>query len=79
MYYIKAAKQGHAIAKCNLGSFYFNGDGVEKDLKKAAEWFEQAKQGHADAQYNLGVCYEHGGGVPQDLNQPRIGMRKPRI
>lgn len=33
---------------------YFTGEGIERDEKKAIEWFEKAAaQGNADAQANL--------------------------
>ena len=43
---------------------YYKGEGVEKDSKKAIEWYEKAaSQGFAKAQYNLGVMYDNGYGV----------------
>jgi len=37
----KAAKQGYANAKCNLGWCYISGTGVEKDEKKTVEWYQK--------------------------------------
>lgn len=49
-----------------LGVQYMQGQGVEKDDKKAIYWFrEAADQHYAPAQYNLGVLYENGIGVRQ--------------
>jgi TPR repeat protein len=63
----QAAAQGHADAQYNLGQCYHNGDGVPKDMAKAAEWCgKAAAQGDAKAQYNLGDCYYNGDGVPED-------------
>jgi TPR repeat protein len=54
----------------NLGVRYETGDGVSKDLGKAAELFQKAAdQGFADAQYDLGVLYEMGQGVPKDFGK----------
>ena len=42
-------------AKYSLGMMYFTGTGVEKDMKRAFEYFAKAAdKGHAKAQYNLG-------------------------
>ena len=50
----------------NLGSMYYNGDGVKQDYSKAGEWYEKAaKQEDAIAQYNLGRMYQNGQGVEQ--------------
>ncbi len=49
---------------------YASGEGVPKDLGKAAELFQKAAdQGDLKAQYNLGVCYASGEGVPKDLGK----------
>ena len=44
-----------------LGCCYGDGEGVEQDYAKAAEWLKKAaEQGHPRAQYNLGpsLCNE---------------------
>ena len=42
--------QGHATAQMSLGACYEDGEGVEKDLNKAIEWYTlAAKQGNEDA------------------------------
>ena len=42
----------------DLGMIYFNGLGVEKDYKKAAQYFAKAaRKGHAQAQLNLALMY----------------------
>ena len=49
---------------------YQNGYGVEKDYKKAFEWFfKSAEQGNSFGQYNLGVMYQNGCGVEKDLKK----------
>ena len=46
---------------------YYLGKGIEKNYKKAFEWYEKvASQGFADAQYNLGNMYYYGEGVEKD-------------
>jgi TPR repeat protein len=62
------ADLGDAVAQFNLGSLYYHGDLVPKDLFKAAELYQKAAdQGHASAQYHLGRLYHFGQGVPKDL------------
>ena len=49
------------------GVRYLNGDGVPKDMAKAAEYFEKAaKQGYKEAQCVLGHLYYWGKGVPRN-------------
>ena len=62
-----AETQQHAYAQYFLGRMYAQGQGVDKDPAKAAEWYRKAaEQGVADAQYRLGALYETGEGVPLD-------------
>jgi len=66
----KSADQGYGSAQNNLGVVYENGQGVSKDLGRAAELYQKAAdQGNASAQKNLGVLYENGQGVPKDLGR----------
>ena len=51
---------------------YEKGRGVEKDDKKACEWYlKAAEQGHEDAQFNLGLGYAIGLGVEKDNKKAR--------
>ena len=44
-----------------------NGQGCERNEKKAFEWYHKAaKRGHSLAQYNLGILYGKGAGVAQN-------------
>ena len=53
-----AAMKGDAAAQCQMGLFYMNGIGVDRDEDKAVEWLKKAAaQNHAQAQYNLGIYY----------------------
>ena len=66
-YYSSACRHQHAAAQANLGALYYNGVGVPKDYKTAAELFRQAaSSGHAGAQRNLGVALYYGHGVAKD-------------
>ena len=48
--FLALAQQGNAVAQYNVGAFYFNGQGVQKDEKQAYEWFaKSAAQGNARA------------------------------
>ena len=54
----------------NRGWAYQNGQGVPKDLGKAAELYQKAAdKGYDLAQNNLGWLYENGEGVPKDLGK----------
>lgn len=54
----KYAKEGNAEAQFCVGEFYYNGTDVEKNLKKAAQWYDMAvAQGHEKAKKNLGSFY----------------------
>ena len=60
-----------------LGSLYYNGDVVERNLEKAKYWFEKsAEQGDSDAQVSLGSMYLYGEGVEQDLEKARYWIEK---
>ena len=61
---------GDADDKTDLAFCYLNGDGVERDSKKAEHWFlEAAKEGSHDAQMALGYSYLNGDGVEQNYKK----------
>lgn len=71
------AEQGHAYAQNELGVWYANGHGVERDYAQAVAWFRKAaEQGYKLAQSNLGRCYYNGRGVEQDYAQAVEWCRK---
>lgn len=75
--YIKAAKKGDADAQCRIGLCYSKGNDVEKDEKKAVNWWRKAaEQGHAISQQFLGRAYEKGEGVTRDPSQAVYWYRK---
>ena len=58
-WYRKAAEQGLASAQYNLGLMYYEGDGVELDVKQAVSWTRKAaEQGYASAQANLDAMHD---------------------
>lgn len=73
----RAGAKGYAPSLFNLGYVFEEGKGVERDLHKAAEWYEKAASWYAKAaaqehglgRYNLGVLYARGRGVPKDLKK----------
>ncbi len=55
-----AAEQGDAAAQYNLGTLYFNGQGVPKNYAEAEKWFRlAANQGNAMAQTALNRLYRN--------------------
>lgn len=68
--YLPIAEQGYPLAECQIGYFYTEGLGVEKDLEKAFYWTRRAAEhGDWDGQYNLGCFYEEGAGTARDMEQ----------
>ena len=64
---IQKAEAGDADAETELGEIYASGEGLPKDVLKAANLFRQAaEKGIAKAQFRLGQMYSRGEGVPQD-------------
>ena len=52
--YPLGAYKRNAEAQFHLGMIYFYGEGVEKDIDKAMEWWKKAmRSGHTDAAYRL--------------------------
>ena len=46
---------------CNLGATYYNGEGVERDIAKAREWWTKAAaQGQKNAIKNLNFLDQTG-------------------
>ena len=72
-----AAKEGDAMAQCNLGACYCSGKGVTLDYRKALKWFRRsAAQGNDVAQCNIGNCYHNGQGVRQNVDEAVKWYRK---
>ena len=65
--HLPLAEKGYPLAECQIGYFYFDGLGVEKDWAKAFAWTERAAHhGDRDGQYNLAWFYEEGIGAAPD-------------
>ncbi|GEM_PF-2831435 len=61
---LKRAQNGSAQAQNDLGEAYRDGDGVEQDFGKAAEWFAKAAaHNNPDGLFNYGVALIDGAGV----------------
>lgn len=57
------ASKDKAEAQYMLGTIYYDGAGVRKNIGEAEKWFRKAAlQGHSDAQNELGVLYSMGDG-----------------
>lgn len=66
-WYKQAADSGLDTAAYNLGTLYFNGQGVPQDYTKAHTFFEQAaSRGNRYAEFQLGMTYFTGQGVEKD-------------
>jgi TPR repeat protein len=60
-----ASEAGDDTAQYYLGVLYSHGEGVARNYRTAALWYERAAtQGHSDAQFNLGLLYYGGSGEP---------------
>ncbi len=74
------AQQGYPLAECQIGYFYLEGLGVEKNLDKAVEWTQKAADhGDWDGQYNLAWFYEEGIGLERDMAQAIFWYRKAAL
>lgn len=60
----KAAEKNYSRAQYQLAWLYYEGQGVEKNLAKAAYWFMQAAEnGHLKSQHKIADMYTKGEGV----------------
>ncbi len=58
-----SAEQGYVEAQGMLATMYWNGQGVEKDVHRAAQWYLLAADaGHPKAQHQVAVMYATGEG-----------------
>ena len=75
--YEMAADAGNVEAISELGSYYYLGEGVEKDDTKAYElWKKAAAQNDGDACFGLGVLYKNGEAVSKDLEEAEKWFQK---
>ena len=65
-----AGKQGNYDSYNNMGSYYYNGFGVQKNYTKAFKYFTLALPGkNITVYYNLGLLYEYGHGIDQNYEK----------
>ncbi len=70
--YCPLAEKGYPLAECQVGYFYMEGLGVEKDEEKALYWTKRAAEhGDRDGQYNLAECCRKGVGTEPDIEQAK--------
>ena len=78
--HLALAQQGYPLAECQVGYFYYDGLGVEKDLAKAVYWTRRAADhGDRDGQCNLAWFHEDGIGVARDMEQASFWYRKAAL
>jgi len=64
---LRLAEAGHAPSQYAVGDMFYQGDGVEKDLGKAAHWIDLAAASRLPgALYHLGFLQLRGEGIAQD-------------
>lgn len=67
---LEMANEGKTQAMYDLGKLYQRGRGTNKNMFKAAEWFQKAASaGHAASQARLGILYFEGRGVKQNYQK----------
>ena len=65
----KMAEEGNVDAMIGLAQRYLNGEGVDKDNKKAFQLYKKAAEhGNADAQYYIASCYYYGNNVDKNVD-----------
>ena len=70
--HLELAKKGYPLAECQVGYFYYEGLGVQKDLKQAFFWTQKAAEhGDRDGQCNLAWFYEEAIGVGRDMEKAK--------
>ncbi len=78
--HLALAEQGYPLAECQIGYFYYDGLGVEKDLAKAVYWTRRAADhGDRDGEFNLAWFHEDGIGVERDMEQAIFWYRKAAL
>ena len=71
------ANQGNVEAQFNLGTIYYQGNGIPQDYEKALHWYlKAAAQGHPHAQLGLGTLYANGHGVRKNHTKAKEWFAK---
>ena len=67
MEFLPLAEGGDDVSMITIGTFYYMGQGFQKDYGKAMEWYLKAfEKGNGDAFSNIGVMYRDGSGVTKN-------------
>ena len=75
--YLPLAELDYPLAECQIGYFYCEGLGVEKDLEKAFYWTRRAAEhGDRDGQFNLGCFYEEGTALARSMEQAALWYQR---
>ena len=78
--HLSLAEQGYPLAECQIGYFYYDGLGTEKDLSKALYWTRRAAHhGDRDGQYNLAWFLDEGIGMEKDREQAIFWYRRAAL
>lgn len=71
------AARGSVEAEYKLGEMNEEGQGTQKNLQVAREWYlKAASHGHVRAEYKLGTIYEYGIGVTVDKDEAKRWYEK---
>ena len=71
------AEQGYPLAECQVGYFYAQGLGVERDLDRALLWTRRAAEhGDRDGQFNLGCFYEEGTALARSMGRAALWYQR---
>lgn len=74
------AQQGYPLAECQVGYFYYEGLGIERDLSQAFYWTKRAAEhGDRDAQCNLAWFYEDAIVVSKDMEKAKYWYRQAAL
>ena len=78
--HLALAEQGYPLAECQIGYFYYDGLGTEKELSKALYWTRRAAHhGDRDGQFNLAWFCEAGTGMEKDMEQAVFWYRRAAL
>ena len=69
------AQKGNVDAMMDVGRYYATGEGIDKDMEKAFEWFlKAAKLGDTRGQYAVYEAYVNGYGVEKNPTQAKYWL-----
>ena len=78
--HFELAQKGYPLAECQVGYFYLDGLGIEKDISKALYWTQRAAEhGDRDGQFNLAWFYEEGIGVEKNTEKAQYWYKEAAL